>query len=76
VTATRERHGYDWRKRIAEDPVEVLAELGARPGTTVDVVLRDLTTARRTELRGLPMTEENRRRVKESWEEQSRQPLR
>jgi RNA polymerase sigma factor (sigma-70 family) len=65
---------YDtrWRKRIAEDLVEVLTGLGVRPADKVDLVLEGLADGARTERRGVPLTEENRKRVARTWEEQSR----
>ena len=60
-----ERYGSKSEKRFAEDLVEVLDGMGCEVGEQVDLVLEDLESAERIEREGVPMTEENRRRV---WE--------
>ena len=63
----RDRYGARWNKRLAEDPQEVLVDLGAKPGPTVDLVLQDPTTNRIFDCPQVPMTQENRRRLKDTW---------
>ena len=73
VASSKDKHGERWRKRIAEDIVEVLTDLGARPGGEVDLVLSSLTAGGAPERRArVPLTEDNRRRVKRTWEDQSK----
>jgi RNA polymerase sigma factor (sigma-70 family) len=67
ISFAKERYGARWNKRIAEDPAELLVDIGARPGPTVDLQLEDLATGRTAERRAVPMTRENRRRLKDAW---------
>jgi hypothetical protein len=71
VEVARQRFGERWKTRLAEDPVEVLAAAtGNSPGTAVDLTLevRDGAAAgQRIDRRGVALTEENRRRVKQTW---------
>ncbi len=71
VAHTKATYGARWRKRIAEDLVEVMRGLGVTANDEVDLTLRD-AAGRLVERPTVPMTEENRRRVKETWEEASR----
>jgi hypothetical protein len=68
VAYAKEKFGERWRKRVAEDLVEVMAGVGVTLGTKADLVLEDLTSKKLVERRDVPLTEENRRRVKEMWE--------
>jgi hypothetical protein len=68
VAFAREKFGGRWRKRIAEDPVEVLTGMGVTVGTKVDLALEEPGSNKRIERRDVPLTEDNRRRVKEMWE--------
>jgi hypothetical protein len=67
VGFAKEKYQDRWRKRIAEDLFEVLTDIGARPGDTVDLVLKDLGTGRPVERKGVTMTAEKRKRVKDTW---------
>jgi RNA polymerase sigma factor (sigma-70 family) len=67
IAFSQEKYGDRWKKRIAEDLFEVLTDLGARPAATVDLTLRDLTTNHTHERKAVPMTEANRRRLKDTW---------
>lgn len=68
VAFAKEKFGGRWQKRVAEDPVEVLAAMGVTAGTKVDLVLEELGSKKRVERKDVPLTEENRRRVKEMWD--------
>ena len=67
VAFAKERFGALWNKRVAEDPVMVLAALGVKPAPTVDLLLLDLTTGNQVERPGVPMTRENRQKVWRTW---------
>jgi RNA polymerase sigma factor (sigma-70 family) len=71
VEVARQRFGERWKTRLAEDPAEVLAAAtGNSPGTAVDLTLevRDGAAAgQRIDRRGVALTGENRRRVKQTW---------
>jgi RNA polymerase sigma factor (sigma-70 family) len=70
VGFARQRYGRLWRKRIAEDLVEVLRDLGTPLASLeVDVVVHGPGGPER---RRLPLTEEKRRRVRETWATASR----
>jgi RNA polymerase sigma factor (sigma-70 family) len=71
VAFARRRYGLVWRKRIAEDLVEVLRDLGVPLASLeVDVVVQHRRGG--LERRRLPLTEEKRRRVRETWPTASR----
>ncbi|HEX5051894.1 MAG TPA: S41 family peptidase [Planctomycetota bacterium] len=53
-------------KRVTEDLPALLAAMGHDVGESVDVVVHDLTTGEVRELPAVPMTRENRRRVKDA----------
>lgn len=61
----RRTYGERWEKRLAEDLVEVLAGLGLGRRTEVDLVLIELSSGARVELRGVAMTAEKRRELME-----------
>jgi hypothetical protein len=63
LTFAKRRWSGKWRKRFAEDLVEVLSEMGAPPGRKVDLVLVAKDSGKRVTRKGAPMTEENRNRV-------------
>jgi RNA polymerase sigma factor (sigma-70 family) len=66
VAFAKQTYKERWLKRLAEDIYEVLLDLGAKPGDTVDVTVKE-TGGRLVERKALPMTAENRKRVKENW---------
>jgi hypothetical protein len=68
IASAKEKFGAQWQKRIAEDLVEVLTGMGVTVGTKVDLVLEDPRSNKRVERRDVPLTEENRRKVKATWE--------
>jgi hypothetical protein len=59
----RKRWPNKWRKRFAEDIVEVLTEMGKAPGRKVDLVLARPDSGEKVTRRQVKMTEDNRRRV-------------
>jgi len=63
-----------WRKRFAEDLVEVLSEMGTPPGRKVDLVLVRPKSGERVTRNGVPMTEENRKRIWRNAETEERNP--
>jgi hypothetical protein len=52
-----------WRKRFAEDLVEVLTRMGHPPHGTVTLVVQPLTSSETRTLKEVPMTEANRRAI-------------
>jgi hypothetical protein len=56
---------YDriWKKRLSEDLVQVMTELGAAPGATVTLRLQDAGAQAEIVKKDVPMTKENRRKV-------------
>ena len=60
VAAAMKKFGQRWQKRISEDLIELLWEMGHRPGNKVDLRLRDLATSRDFDVENAPMTRENR----------------
>jgi integrase len=56
---------YDrrWKKRLSEDLVQVMTELGQRPGDKVTLKLEDVTSHSEVVRKDVAMTAENRRRV-------------
>jgi hypothetical protein len=68
VAFAKEKFGAAWQKRVAEDLVEVLTGMGVNVGTKVDLAVEDLASKKRVERRDVPLTEENRRRVREMWQ--------
>jgi RNA polymerase sigma factor (sigma-70 family) len=68
IGAAKGRFGERWKKRIAEDPVEVLvAVTGRSPGLTVELVLDERDSNRRVTIPDVALTEEKRRRVRDNW---------
>lgn len=63
LAACHENYGELWEKRLVEDIVKVLIDMGHSPGETVKLVLRDPETDETRTIDEAPMTEENRRRV-------------
>jgi hypothetical protein len=59
----KSRYGGKWQKRFEEDLVQVLSEMGAPPGKTVRLVLRQLDSNEEITIAGAPMTEANRKRI-------------
>jgi len=61
LDGAREHCGRRAWERIVEDIVEVLDVIGARPGDTVDLSLRDLNTGKPVRKNGVALTAEKRR---------------
>lgn len=53
-----------WRKRFEEDLVELLTRMGHPPQDTVTLVVQSLTTGETSVRSSVPMTEENRRAIR------------
>jgi hypothetical protein len=64
VASSKKQFGGLWQKRISEDLVEVLWDMGHKPGKTVKLRLSDLNTSQDVIIEKAPMTEENRAIVK------------
>jgi len=64
VTFCRQQYGDKWQKRFEEDLVEVLVRMGHTPGETVDLVVCPAGTSATQILKGVPMTEANRRAIR------------
>lgn len=71
VEYTRQTAPRAWRKRFSEDLVQVMAKMGERPGSSVDLQLRDLETGAVVTHRDVPNTKANRRAV---WWDRHRMP--
>jgi hypothetical protein len=63
VEFSKSKFGAMWQKRIDEDLVEVLADMGHQPGPTVKLELKSLDTGDRSTIDDAKMTAENRRAV-------------
>lgn len=65
IAFCREIEGDRWMKRFAEDLVQVLSLLEHPPGGTVDLKVKDEETGKTILLKKVPMTEANRRELRE-----------
>lgn len=65
VTFAKKTYGRRWSKRIAEDIVQVLTEIGTPPGSTVHMRLLGLEDGKELDLPAVTMTLEKRRGVME-----------
>jgi hypothetical protein len=63
VEQTRNRYDALWKKRLSEDLVEVLWNLGHIPGQTVDLRLRSIETGAETNVKEARLSKENRSRL-------------
>jgi hypothetical protein len=65
-----------WQKRFEEDLVELLARMGHPPRDTVTLVVQSLTSPETRTLEDVPMTEANRRAIRDAAQarERSEQP--
>lgn len=63
VAFCQETYGGKWRKRFGEDLVQVLTEMGHRPGNTVRLDLHSVGPDGERRVRDVAMTAENRRKV-------------
>ena len=65
VAASKEQHGKRlWKKRFEEDLVEVLTRMGHPPGGSVTLSLESVDTGNETVKRDVPLTEQNRWKIK------------
>jgi serine-type D-Ala-D-Ala carboxypeptidase/endopeptidase len=69
VSFSRNTYGDKWRKRFEEDLVEVLAGMGHEPKDTVQLVVSTPGSSEQRTLKDVPMTEANRRAIREAAEE-------
>ncbi|MCH8150368.1 MAG: hypothetical protein IH987_20720, partial [Planctomycetes bacterium] len=63
VGFAKKKYRGRWQKRINEDLVQVLTEMGHSPGMTVKLVVVDLETGKETTLDKVPLTAKNRRSI-------------
>jgi hypothetical protein len=66
VAFARRTWGDLWRKRFEEDLVEVLSRMGNAAGDAVALSLRNLETGETTTRSRVPMTEANRRAIRDA----------
>jgi len=66
VAFCKQKYGSKWKKRFAEDLVEVLEAMGRRPGRDVRLVLRAKETRLKVKVARAAMTAENRKRVRDA----------
>src|SRR5690606_20539732 len=64
VAFSQRTYGDEWQKRFEEDLVELLSRMGHPPGDTVQLEVQSLTTGDTHVLEQVPMTSENRRKIK------------
>ena len=69
LSFSRDTYGSDWKKRFAEDLVELLTRMGHPPGDAVTLVLKSPVSLETFEWEGVPMTEENRQAVYNAHQE-------
>lgn len=62
----RRQYGNRWDKRFCEDLVEILTEMGKPPLAKVDLIVTKLDGGKMIRLLGVPMTEENRNRIRQA----------
>ena len=63
---SKENYGRRWQKRIGEDLPQLFAQMNKPLGQRVDLVLKNPQTGAVTALEGVPMTQANRRAVRDS----------
>ena len=65
VAFSHSRYGDSWERRISEDMLVVLTDMGHAPDAdhTVSLALTDSKTSERKEIEHAPMTAENRRAI-------------
>ena len=68
VDYCKEAYEEKWKKRFEEDLVEVLFEMGQRPGRSVDLTLADLDGKNERMMKEVVMTREKRQRL---WRSQA-----
>jgi hypothetical protein len=63
IAFARNQYEDSWEKRVGEDLVQVLCEMGDVPGPSVKLVVQDLETGQVTTLDRVPLTAENRQAI-------------
>jgi RNA polymerase sigma factor (sigma-70 family) len=66
----RKKYRGSWQEHFGEDLVQILTEMGHKPGKTVKLVVSDPRTGKEKTLENVAMTEENRRSVRDQEEGQ------
>jgi hypothetical protein len=66
VSFCRGRWPQIWKKRFEEDLYQAMSRMGRPPRDRVDLALVDLATGAEVLKTGVPMTKENRRRIREA----------
>ena len=69
VTSSKKQFGGQWQKRISEDLVELLWDMGHQPDNTVKLRLQDVKTKQDIVVENAPMTRENRYAIRESQQQ-------
>lgn len=64
LAAAKDRDADRWQRRFEEDLVQVLSEMGHKPGKSVKLVVRDLHTGKEVTFDKVPMTTENREAIR------------
>jgi hypothetical protein len=72
VTFSQQTYGNRWRKRFEEDLVELLSRMGHPPQDTVKLVVQSLTTFKTRTLEDVPLTEANRRAIRNAAQARER----
>jgi CubicO group peptidase (beta-lactamase class C family) len=76
IAFSQKTYGDKWQKRFEEDLVELLTRMGHPPQDTVTLVVESLPSSESRTLEGVPMTEANRRAIRDAAQarEQTEQP--
>ncbi|WP_417392848.1 hypothetical protein [Gimesia sp.] len=69
VTFSKQTYDDKWQKRFEEDLVELLTRMGHPPADQVTLVVQSLSSSERQTLKGVPMTYENRRDIRNAARE-------
>ncbi|GMU91014.1 MAG: hypothetical protein AMXMBFR4_00720 [Candidatus Hydrogenedentota bacterium] len=76
VAFCRKTYGDKWRKRFEEDLVEVLAQMGHQPKDSVTLVVLPFGSTTPRTLEDVPMTEANRRAIRNLNQDRERREQR
>lgn len=66
IAFSQKHHGDKWQKRFSEDLFELMVRMGKEPGKTVSLTVRKPDASSTETLKDIPMTEQNRRLVRET----------
>lgn len=66
IAFSQKHHGDKWQKRFSEDLFELMVRMGKEPGKTVSLTVRKPDASTTETLKDIPMTEQNRRLVREA----------